>query len=164
MKEQEKGKAEGFTVAMALVDALPVLFFSAWMLLLAMRFLSRLFLLGAVLMALGGLCKVVWKLLLGLGKGDVKWVNLAFKPLMASGFLLVLASLIPHHNLIRPAAVWAAMTSYPSVLFFIAGALLLIGMCVFATRFDRSSARDNWRAQWINAAAQGAILAGILLL
>ncbi|MBQ1451270.1 MAG: hypothetical protein IIZ22_01230, partial [Clostridia bacterium] len=62
---------EGFTVKLALVDALPVIFFSLSLILIATALSGSgltfwVVLIGAILIALSGLCKVLWKLLLGL--------------------------------------------------------------------------------------------------
>lgn len=54
---------EDFTLSLALVDALPVLFFSCSMVLIAGRFASILFCLGAAVIVLASCGKVLWKLL-----------------------------------------------------------------------------------------------------
>jgi len=59
---------EGFTLGLALVDAIPVLSFGISMLIIASRFDNPLFLIGAALSVLAGCCKVAWKLVLGLTK------------------------------------------------------------------------------------------------
>ena len=55
---------EGFTVALALVDAIPVLSFGISMVIIAGRFDSPLFMIGVALSVLAGCCKVCWKLIL----------------------------------------------------------------------------------------------------
>ena len=49
-------KMEGFTVALALVDAIPVLRFGISMVIIASRFDSPLFMIGAFLSVLAGCC------------------------------------------------------------------------------------------------------------
>ena len=66
---------EGFTLALALGDAIPVLSFGISMVIIASRFQSPLFMVGAALSVLGGCCKVAWKLILGIWKKDVRWLN-----------------------------------------------------------------------------------------
>ena len=85
---------EGFTIALALVDAIPVLSFGLSMVILASRFQSPLFMIGAILSVLGGCCKVAWKLVLGIWKKDLRWLNKPFVPMMAGGFLLLLVSVL----------------------------------------------------------------------
>ena len=85
---------EGFTVGLALVDAIPVLSFGISMVIIASRFDSPLFMIGAVLSVLGGCCKVCWKLVLGICQKNLKWLNKPFVPMMATGFLLMLVYII----------------------------------------------------------------------
>ena len=63
---------EGFTIGLALVDAIPVLAFGISMVIIATRFDSALFTFGAALSVLAGCCKVAWKLVLGIAKKDPK--------------------------------------------------------------------------------------------
>lgn len=153
---------EGFTLGLALVDAIPVLAFGASMVLIAVRFNSPLFILGAVLSTLAGCCKVAWKLILGIWKKNVQWLNKPFVPMQATGFGLMLISFLLGFKTIRWPAVWASVTGLPAALFFLAW---LVGMGAMGwyrkTRFDNSP-RANWIAQGINCAAQGALLLGIL--
>ena len=95
---------EGFTLALALVDAIPVLSFGISMVIIASRFQSPLFMIGAALSVLGGCCKVAWKLVLGIAKKDLRWLNKPFVPMMASGFLLLVVSVILNITKIN----WAA--------------------------------------------------------
>ena len=54
---------EDFTLSLALVDALPVLFFGGSMILTALLFKSRLFLIGALACFWAGAAKVLWKII-----------------------------------------------------------------------------------------------------
>ncbi|PDX61964.1 hypothetical protein [Faecalibacterium langellae] len=155
---------EDFTLSLALVDALPVLFFSCSMVLIAGRFASILFCLGAAVIVLASCGKVLWKLLLSLRKQNVPWLNRYFIPCQISGFVLILLSLVLHLRTIRWSSVLARLTHFPSVIFFL---LWLCGMGCMSwyrkNRFD-NSLKANWTAQLINTAAQGALLLGILFL
>lgn len=155
---------EGFTVALALADAIPVLCFAAGTAIIALRFGSPLFAAGAALSVLAGCCKVAWKLVLGIRKKDVKWLNRPFVPMQASGFFLMLLSLLLNFTRIPWRGVLAAATSFPAAVFFLAwtAGLLLMGW-YRKNRFRPDDARANWTAQIINAAAQTCLLLGILL-
>ena len=154
---------EGFTVGLALVDAIPVLSFAVSMLIIAGRFDSPLFLLGADLCVLGGCCKVSWKLILGIAKKDLRWLNNPFVPMMAGGFLMILLALILNLRKIDAAAVAAAVTGFPSLLFFLAWIGLMCFMGWYRkNRFQNDNARANWTAQIINAVGQTCLLLGIL--
>ena len=111
---------EGFTIGLALVDAVPVLSFGISMVIIATRFRSPLFMIGAALSVLAGCCKVAWKLVLGVAKKDLRWLNKPFVPMQATGFLLMLISFILGFASINWAGTGAALISFPSILFFAA--------------------------------------------
>ena len=154
---------EGFTIALALVDAIPVLSFGISMVIIAGRFDSPLFMIGAILAALGGCCKVVWKLVLGVAKKDLRWLNKLFVPMMASGFLLLLISVLLNITKINWAGVGAALIGLPSILFFAAWIGLMGFMGWFRKhKFQNDDAKSNWTAQIVNAVGQTCLLLGIL--
>ena len=154
---------EGFTIGLALVDAIPVLSFGISMVLIASRFDSPLFMVGAALSVLAGCCKVAWKLVLGIAKKDLRWLNKPFVPMQAAGFLLMLISFILGFGKIRWSGVLTAVTGLPSMVFF----LLWIGLMGFMGwyrkhKFRNDDARSNWTAQIVNAVGQTCLLLGIV--
>ena len=154
---------EGFTLGLALVDAIPVLSFGISMVIIASRFDSPLFMVGAALSVLAGCCKVAWKLVLGIAKKDLRWLNKPFVPMQAAGFLLMLISFIYGFGKINWAGVGAALISFPSLLFFIAWICLMGFMVWFRkNKFKNDDAKSNWTAQIINAIGQTCLLLGIL--
>ncbi len=154
---------EGFTIGLALVDAIPVLSFGISMVIIASRFPSPLFMIGAILSVLGGCCKVVWKLVLGIWKKDLRWINKPFVPMMAGGFLLLIISLIVGFSKIHWAGVGAAILSFPSILFFVAWIGLMGFMGWYRKhKFSNEDAKSNWTAQIVNALGQTCLLLGIL--
>ena len=154
---------EGFTLALALVDAIPVLSFGISMVIIASRFDSPLFMIGAALSVLAGCCKVAWKLVLGILKKDRRWLNKPFVPMQATGFLLMLVSFALGFGKINWAGVAAALIRFPSVLFFLAWIGLMGFMGWFRkNKFKNEDAKSNWTAQIINAVGQTCLLLGIL--
>lgn len=154
---------DGFTLGLALVDAIPVLSFGISMVIIASRFDSPLFMVGAALSVLAGCCKVAWKLVLGIAKKDLRWLNKPFVPMQAAGFLLMLISFILGFGKINWAGVGAALISFPSLLFFIAWICLMGFMGWFRkNKFKNDDAKSNWTAQIINAIGQTCLLLGIL--
>lgn len=154
---------EGFTVALALVDAVPVLAFAAGMGIVAARFGSPLFWIGASLSILAGCCKVAWKLVLGIWKKDLRWLNKPFVPMQASGFLLMIGAVLVNIRRISWTGVLAAVTGIPSILFFAAWVGLMGFMGWYRkNRFRNEDARSNWTAQLVNAAGQLCLLLGVL--
>jgi hypothetical protein len=154
---------EGFTLALALVDAIPVLSFGVSMVIIASRFQSPLFMVGAALSVLAGCCKVAWKLVLGIWKKDLRWLNKPFVPMQGAGFLLMLISFIIGFGKIDWAGVLAGITSVPSLLFFAAWIFLMGFMGWYRkNKFKNDDAHSNWTAQIINAVGQTCLLLGIL--
>jgi hypothetical protein len=154
---------EGFTIGLALVDAIPVLSFGISMVIIASRFQSPLFMVGAALSVLAGCCKVAWKMVLGIWKKDLRWLNKPFVPMQASGFLLMLVSFVIGFRKISWPAVGTALVSFPSLLFFIAWIGLMGFMGWFRKhKFRNEDAASNWTAQIINAVGQTCLLLGIL--
>ena len=150
---------EGFTVGLALVDAIPVLS----MVIIASRFDSPLFMIGAALSVLAGCCKVAWKLVLGIWKKDLRWLNKPFLPMQITGFGFIIGSLLTSLGKINWAGVLAAITGIPSILFFIAWIGLMGFMGWFRKhKFSNDDAKSNWTAQIINAIGQTCLLLGIL--
>lgn len=154
---------EGFTLALALVDAIPVLSFGIAMVIVAARFGSPLFIVGASLSVLAGCCKVAWKLVLGIAKKDMRWLNKPFVPMQATGFLLMVISFIIGFGAIDWSGVLAAVTGLPSLIFFV----LWIGFMGFMVwfrkaKFKNDDAKSNWIAQIVNAVGQTCLLLGIL--
>lgn len=155
---------EGFTVGLALVDAIPVLSFGISMVIIASRFHSPLFMIGAALSVLAGCCKVAWKLVLGIWKKDLRWLNKPFLPMQITGFGFILGSLITGLGKIDWSKVFAAVTSFPSILFFIAWIGLMGFMGWYRkNKFSNDDAKSNWTAQIVNAVGQTCLLLGILL-
>ena len=154
---------EGFTLALALVDAIPVLSFGISMVIIASRFQSPLFMIGAALSVLAGCCKVAWKLVLGIAKKDLRWLNKPFVPMQATGFLLMLISFMIGFGKISWSGVLAGITSLPSLLFFIAWIFLMFFMGWYRkNKFSNDDAHSNWTAQIVNAIGQTCLLLGIL--
>ena len=155
---------EGFTLGLALVDAIPVLSFGISMVIIASRFQSPLFMIGAALSVIAGCCKVAWKLVLGLAKKDLKWLNKPFVPMQATGFLLMLISFVLGFGKISWSGVLAAVTGFPSAAFFAAWIALMFTMSWYRKhKFQRDDAHSNWTAQIINAVGQTCLRLGILL-
>ena len=154
---------EGFTVGLALVDAIPVLSFGIAMVIIAGKFGSPLFMVGAALSVLAGCCKVAWKLILGIWKKDLRWLNKPFVPMQAAGFLLMAISFVVGFGKINWAAVGSGILSFPSALFFVAWIGLMGFMGWFRKhKFKNDDAKANWTAQIINAVGQTCLLLGIL--
>ena len=152
-----------FTLSLALIDALPVLFFGAAAAMLGVKLQSALFIVGAALCLLAGAGKVVWKLLLALRGKDVALLGAQLRWVMPLGFLLMLfGGFFAERGSVR--ALLHTAVRLPSAAFFALTIVGMIAMVVCAKKFDRFDVRANWIEQGINAAAQACAMIGVLLL
>ena len=154
---------EGFSVSMALVDLLPVVFFGLSAMTAGRLFHSALFVAGALVCLLSGGVKVLWKLIAAVSRRNIWPMFVQMRVLMPLGFLMMLAALIVDRAKLSLPAVLAGLVRFPACVFFAAGALGMALMFVFAFCRDSSDARVNWQEQTVNAIAQLCILIGLLL-
>ena len=162
-KGNPKVGTEGFTTSLALVDALPVIFFGVAAIILGGKLGSGLFAVGAIICLAAGTGKVLWKLLIALWGKDVKILGAQLRFLMPAGFLLMIIGAVLADRGTVSALLQSAIRM-PSVLFFVLAVCGMCGMIACSRHFDRRDARGNWIEQIINACTQGCVLVGILLL
>ncbi len=155
---------ENFTVSLALIDAIPVLFFGASMIAVSFIFDSYLFLIGAVICTLSGAIKVLWKIIVAIRKKNVWWMFVQMRIFMPLGFIILIASLFVDRALINVRAMWHAVISFPSVIFFALGLLGMLLMIVFSFALDSTNVKANWIEQLINGIAQICIFIGVMIL
>ena len=155
---------EGFTMRLALVDALPVIFFAGSMILIGQRFSSKLFMLGALLCLIGGMGKVLWKVIVVLKKKNVWPLFVQMRLLMPLGFLLMICSLIANADRISFDEIIKACVRFPSIICFVAGIAGMVLMTAFALCLDSSDVKANWVEQLVNGMAQCAFFFGILFM
>ena len=129
---------EGFSAPMAFVDLLPVVFFGLSAVKAGNLFHSGLFVAGAVVCLLSGVVKVGWKLIAAVFQRNIWPMFVQMRVLMPVGFLTMFAALIVDRAGLNGEAMLAKLSGFPACLFFLAGALGMILMLVFAFRMDSS--------------------------
>lgn len=149
---------QGFTMGLALVDLIPVLFFGAGAAVVGMRMHSLLFALGAVCCILAGCGKVLWKILLATARKDVRFLNTQMRFIMPLGFILMIIGWCQDPLPISA----ASFLMMPSVLFFALGLTGIACMTVLGIRNKTTDVRANWIEQCVNSAAQASFFLGIL--
>lgn len=154
---------EGFSVPLAVVDLIPVVFFGLSAIRIGRLFHSTLFVIGALICLLSGVVKVLWKLVAAVKHRNIWPMFVQMRILMPVGFLLLLAALWIGRADLNGAAILAGLTGFPACIFFGLGALGMVCMCVFARRLDSSDPRANWIEQGVNGLAQACIFIGLLL-
>ena len=145
---------EGFTLSLAMVDAIPVLFFGATMLRIGALFHSVLFIIGAAVCFLAGAAKVAWKFIVVLWHKNVWCLFTPMRTCMPAGFALMLLSLILNAGRISLKGLRTAISTFPAAGFFLAGVLGMCLMSIFAKKLDSSSVKANWIEQLTNGIAQ----------
>ena len=150
---------EGFSAPMAFVDLLPVVFFG-----LSAVKAGNLFHSGrAVVCLLSGVVKVGWKLIAAVSQRNIWPMFVQMRVLMPVGFLTMFAALIVDRAGLNGEAMLAKLSGFPACLFFLAGALGMILMLVFAFRMDSSDPKVNWMEQTVNSLAQICFFIGLML-
>lgn len=155
---------QGFTLGLALVDAIPVVFFGINCALIGTLFGSPLFIIGALLCLFGGAVKVLWKIIVAVKQKNIWWTFVQMRITMPVGFLLMLISLLVDYRKLSFASVMAGLFGLPSVIFFAAGLLGMILMGIFAVKLDNGNVKSNWVEQLTNGISQICICVGLLLL
>ena len=159
-----KSDRRGFTLGLALMDAIPVVAFGIDMALLAKPLQSTLFLAGAVISLLAGTCMVVYKLLLATVKKEVPQLKKMMPAGMSLGWILMITGVIINRSKVSLPSIWKAVSTAPTSIFFVLGIAFFAAFIVFfRTGFNADSARDNWIEEILNAGAQVCILIGVIL-
>lgn len=156
-------KYEDFSLVLALVDAIPVLCFSAAMLVVAGRFRNIPFLAGAVLCTLAGACKVIWKILIAVKQIDIEILSKQMRIVMPLGFVLIIIGLVAGMNSEMWKQLGKSIISFPAVIPFGVTLLGVICMGVFAVKLDHTKASSNWIEQITNSVAQLCLLIGVIV-
>ena len=149
---------QDFTLSLAVVDAVPVLFFGASMIVAGVLFKSVLFITGAALCLFAGAAKVIWKIIVVLKKKNIWWMFMQMRTLMPVGMLMMIAGGI----MCRGNVDFSLFIRLPAVIFFALGVLGMVMMTVFAFSLDSSDLKSNWIEQLTNGFAQICFFAGLL--
>lgn len=159
--KQNQSIPQGFTLALALVDAIPVIMFCAAAIIFGCRLQSPVFTAGAVLAFLGGAGKVSWKLTIALAQRNYPWLSRQMRITMPVGFALMIVGGVLDRARCLP--LLAAMCGFPSLAFVAAWVFCMCLMGYLAGHRNQTSARDNWIEQITNGIGQTALLLAVIL-
>ena len=172
MNSSLKEEYRQYTLGLALFDIVPVLAFLAAGIVLWTMWSDRLLLAGVICSFIAGMSKVLWKLLVVVKRRNNAALTGIFHILMPAGFaLMMLAVILSTVKTVAGggafaesamAGLWRGLTMKPAVWCFLGG---FAGMCLMGylgSHMD-DSARANWIEEIVNAAAQLAILAGVVI-
>lgn len=154
---------EGFSVALALTDMIPVVFFGLSAVRIGSLFHSGLFIAGALVCLASGIVKVLWKLIAAVSRKNIRPMFVQMRIAMPIGFLILIAALITDRAKLGAEAILAGLCGFPACVFFGIGAIGMLLMIIFAFALDSSDSRSNWLEQTVNGAAQICFFIGLLL-
>ncbi len=170
MDKQRKNKMtkdtipEGFSVALAIFDLMPVIFFGLSAISAGNLFHSTLFVIGALICLVSGIIKVLWKLIAAVAKKNIWLMFVQMRIFMPIGFLVLITALIVDRANLNGSAILAGLISFPACIFFALGVIGMILMTVFAFKADSSNPKVNRAEQIINTASQLCFFVCLLLI
>ena len=145
---------QDFTVGLALVDAVPVLFFMLACLFVYLATGAIAILIGGIIAFISGLIKVIWKMIVALKKKNVWWMFLQMRFALPVGMLLAIVGFICWACLTSEPDVLAKFGNVTSIIFYV---LTLVGMCamvVCSIKLDSSNKGANWIEEICNSFAE----------
>ena len=154
---------EKFSLGLAVFDFLPVALFGIAAFIIGIKLGSILFAMGAVICIIGGMGKVLWKILIAVKDKDIPFLAVLLRICLPAGFALMVIGTIIADKTIR-ASLWSGVMSVPSLIFFILGIVGIAGMVICAAKMDKYDVKANLIEQIINSFAQGFVLIGVLFL
>lgn len=155
---------QDFSLGLALVDAVPVLFFGATAIVAGTILESPLFVVGAVISFLSGAVKVLWKIIAALKKKNIWWMFVQMRIAMPIGLLVLIAGFVSAIKHTDFSLLLHTAFSLPYIVFFALGLLGMVLMSVFAFTLDGSKPKSNWIEQITNGISQAMFFIGVLLI
>ena len=153
---------EGFTLSLAIVDAIPVLLFAVAIIILGIKAdFSPLIMLGGLLCFLGGAIKVLWKVIVATKQKNVYWMYKQMGPVMGIGFLLLIIGCIVSRAALKAAF---AGIGVASIVLFVLWFICMGLMGVFAAKLDSSDPKFNWIEQCTNGVGELCLCLALALL
>lgn len=153
---------QDYTIGLALFDAVPVLLFGMACLILSKVTGSLLILIGGIVCFAAGMLKVLWKIIVVVGKKNIWPLFVQMRIGMPAGFTLMIIGFVISCFRNDMTAFWNAVLRPVPAVFLILSVIGMAGMIVCASKLDSSDARANWIEQGCNTAAQGAFLIAML--
>ena len=143
---------EGFSISLAIVDFLPVIFFCFAILIFSYRasLYSYPIILGAIISIISGLIKVLWKIIAAVKKKNVWWMFVQMRIIFPIGFSMIIFGMIKEY---KNYSSYIYSASFTNKLFFYLFVFAMILMSIFALTLDQSNPKSNWIEQITNSIA-----------
>lgn len=154
---------EGFSVTLALVDALPVIFFGLASIVLGLSFSSIIFIIGACITFISGLVKVIWKIIVATKKKNIWAMFIQMRIVMPIGFIVMIVGFIIACFNENMNIFFNSLLNPLCIVFLALGFIGMAMMVVFAIKLDSSDPKSNWIEQICNGLSQACFFIGFLL-
>ena len=147
-----------FTITLALIDFMPVIFFFGISIILSIMLKSNLFFIGAILSFISGFIKVIWKIIVVRKKKNIWILFIQMRIIMPLGFLISLIGFIIFCINNDTNIILSSFNNILSIVFLLLGLIGIILMISFCFILDSSDKKANWIEQICNSLAQLFIL------
>ena len=154
---------EGFSVSLALVDSIPVIFFGLTSIILGLSFSSITFIIGACITFLSGLIKVIWKIIVSTRKKNIWPLFIQMRIIMPIGFLIMVIGFIISCFNNDMNIFFNSLLNPICIIFLALGLVGMAMMVVFAIKLDSSNPKSNWIEQICNGISQACFFIGFLI-
>jgi len=155
---------EEFTLSLAIVDMIPVLFFGLAAVRIGIALNSLVVEIGAVVVFISGALKAIWKLIVVLKKKNIWWMFIQMRIAMPAGFVLMVLGAIFNTASGSVKALAGSMFSQPSISFTVIGIAGMVCMIIFAIILDSADTKSNWIEQSINGLSQICFFIALMLI
>ena len=152
-----------FTITLALIDFMPVLFFFGISIILSIMLKSNLFFIGSILSFISGFIKVIWKIIVVIKKKNIWILFIQMRIIMPFGFLISLIGFIIFCINKDTNIILSSFNNILSIVFLLLGLIGIILMIVFSFILDSSDKKANWIEQICNSFAQLFILIACII-
>jgi len=154
---------EDFPLNLALVDLLPVIFFGLTSIFLGLIFNSLIFIIGALIIFISGLLKVIWKIIIATKKKNIWFLFIQMRIIMPIGFLIMIVGFILYCLNNDITLFFNYLFNITSIIFLILGLIGLVAMIICSIKLDSSDLKSNWIEEGINSVTQLFIFIAILV-
>ena len=150
--------------ALVIIDVFPVLFTCISLLIINSIFKDTLFLIGSVLVIVGGSSMIVFKFIIAFLNKEYRTIKKAMVVCMPIGFILFIISIIIKRKEIDFKKIWSRITQKSlSILFLIFAFCGIICMVIFASTLDQTKSISNWFEEITNSFTQGCFMVVAIL-
>ena len=152
-----------FTISLALIDFLPVLFFSLTGIILGINLDSIIFLIGAALTFISGFIKVLWKIIVVKKKKNIWWMFIQMRIVMPIGFLIMIIAFIIASTTKNLKVFYSSLYNPVVIVFLLLGLITMVLMIIFSIKLDSTNVKSNWIEQITNSISQLSFFIAFLL-